>query len=565
MRARKTSLATLTCFSVVLAGCETCESRHRGSGASVERDAAAPPLPSPVTSPEPVASLPVLPEAGMHTPSETEDPSPTGSVASSEPDTSDAVLPPTPPPLPHVDEPQHVVGAWGDVQEISGTALLGTLPSSAVISVGDGLRLPHDDSAVVSWSETKLQFRVPFPHQGEIFVETNEGRVAAGSFESEWVLREPLADLAEQVIASLAPDPLTLVLALAGAELRLARFAGSGWRTLTVESDGLLLDSFHLYQAADGTIAAFAVSDSQPRELVSFDVLDFESDEPVVGRPTGETLGARWLAAGSTLGGVVWAHGAKGWERLSATPEGWTWDKGPIVEPALDQVTAGATSDGSLYFAHAVDTGNFLDDLGAPFYRRLAPWQLEFAADVRGGISVDDYITSLTFKAHGRGFIIEYCGTDTDPFNVSGDAYRCYSSAHSVEGDVQLRGLKERDGARHAFTRDRVAVAYCNDKSELRVSIARELDPGAVIAWPCADTRRLEIDPNGAWLPVVSLDGNWRLITSSKHSSALPQAVGADSGADSGGEPAAPDAPDAPSGGDAGGVVDAGSPPNPAD
>ena len=548
MYTRTTSFAALPGLLLMLTACETCESRPTRVDVPTTPDAAPNATPSPAASPDLETTLTEVPDAGEQTPLEAGNPTP---ATSPEPGISEPP-PPPPPPLPQIDELQHVLGAWGDVLQVHGTALQGTTPNSAVISVGDELRLQRDDSAVVAWSDTSIQFRVPFPYEGEVFIETREGRVAAGSFESEWVLQEALPDLAEQVVTSLSPAPMTLVLALMGEHLRLAQFDATGWRTLSIESDDLLPDSFHLYQLADETVAGFAISDTQPPELVSFDVLDFDAQGPVAGHATGETLGAHWVAAGSTHGGVVWTENAEGWERLRATPEGWTWDKGPIPTPALDQVTAGTTSDGSLYFAHAVDTGNFLDDLGAPFYRRLSPWQTEFGPDVRGGVSVDDYLSSLTFKSHGRGFLIEYCGTDTDPFNLSGDTYRCYSAAHSLEGDAQLRGLKEKDGARHVFTRDRVGVAYCSEQSELRVSLNRDLEPGAVVTWPCADARRLELDPNGAWLPVVSVDGSLHVLSSSKHSTvSLPTEAGVSAEAGTTQAADAAPLPDAASGPDA--------------
>src|SRR6202011_4506978 len=95
---------------------------------------------------------------------------------------------------------------------------------------------------------------------------------------------------------------------------------------------------------------------------------------------------------------------------------------------------SGVSSDGSLYVAWSVYTGNFLDDKEAASMAKLAPTATAFAAAAPGSDSVDDYVTSLKLKSSGDGLVVTTCGSNVDPFGLSGTVNYCFDSLHAPSG-----------------------------------------------------------------------------------------------------------------------------------
>jgi hypothetical protein len=179
-----------------------------------------------------------------------------------------------------------------------------------------------------------------------------------------------------------------------------------------------------------------------------------------------------------------------------------------------------------------------MDDLGAPYFLKLSDDQTEFEPSTQGGSSVDDYVTSLSLVSRGRGFLLEYCGSDVDPLALTGTDYRCYTAAHSDRGALSLNGPKESDGARYSFTRLGVTLAYCDADDQLRITRDdRAVDPGTIVTWPCVDPAVLEVDPNDEVVLVVPYQGE---LLPLRHVATPATPGDADAGADRGdaGEPA---------------------------
>lgn len=452
------------------------------------------PVPEPTVEPEPVAAEPVpVPEP---TTPVGPNPSPTflpvDPMPGPELDAASPVDPPPEPPAVTSVSPEQ--SHWGAVVTVTGTDLGDAADADALLTVGENwATAPGDDTHVLTWTPTRIEVRVPFPEQGEVTVTTRGGTTPAGTFHSNWALGTPYAGPDAELASSLSALPGTVALAFESDPPRLARFDGEQWTETVLEPPTVLLgESLHLYATASGELAAFGLTEE--RELVTFPAT---GDFAVV--PSGLLVNDPAALAGGPDGGVVWHLGASGWERLRAGDDGWVSVGGPVADPgeSLPDRDVAATSSGSLIVGYSRDTGNFLDDLGAPYFYKLSDDASEFEPATRGGSSVDDYLTSLSLVERGRGFLIEYCGSDVDPFAVTGTDYRCYTAAHSDRGDFLLGSPRERDGARHAFTRIGIALAYCDADDQLRLTRDdRAVDPGEIVTWPCVDPAVLEVDPN---------------------------------------------------------------------
>lgn len=448
------------------------------------------PEPTPVPEPSPAEPEPAIPSLPNPEPAAPEDAGPGE--------------PPIAPPMVTAFNGER--GVWGDTLIIAGSSLGNGQRSGVSLSLGhegdegEALVMTPEDDAVLMWTETRIEFRVPFPHQGAIVVTTPQGEAPAGRFESEWQLGPAVGvGSGAQVLSSVSSGVDSITFAIDTVPVTLLHFDGSVWTELSLPSDDVAPETFRLYLNADGEVDAFALT-ATDATLVAF--TQASGYAPTL---TPFTVEAEFALAGGPDGAVLWHHPASGWERLRPSASGWAQDAGPFDDPAPsgDLHTPGATSDGALYIAIETDTGNFLDDTAAPFLYRLAPDASTFDGPFRGGNSVDDYLTSLTLKDRGRGLLVEYCGSDVDPFNVTGTAYRCFSAAHSSQGQAELSGLKESGGALHAFTHQRVGVAYCDDDEGTRLTAARSNNEGAVVAWPCITIEALEIDSDARWVPIL--------------------------------------------------------------
>ena len=150
--------------------------------------------------------------------------------------------------------------------------------------------------------------------------------------------------------------------------------------------------------------------------------------------------------------------------------------------------------------------------------QQLAPTATKFGATVAAGNSVDDYVTKLTFTSSGDGLVVTTCGSDVDPFGLSGTDYTCFDALHAPSG-AHLFGVPlDQKASVQAFTHERAVAAYCgSDKSWLiRTDTDVETTPGAPIGetvlYPCPEAVALEVSGAGDYLPVVRWAGKTYLI-----------------------------------------------------
>jgi len=404
-------------------------------------------------------------------------------------------------------------GPYGTRVTVSGQWLGSASRKGVQLVLGDAEEVTLDPSStlgVESWTESEIVFRFPFPATGTILLTTPQGEAEAGDFLPSWVSALQIASSATaSAVASISMAPSTITMLLDTTPPTLLELGPDGARENTVELGGAVLPSVQLYTGPNGLLEGVGVSEGESPELIHLQNVD----GALVGSPTGITLDSTEHAlAGGPDGAAAWMRRTTGWMRARPSKTGsWTLDKGPIADPQPNgkNRAAGATSDGSLYVAWAVDSGNFLDDMEAPMMRRLAPSDTAFGAQRSAGSSVDDYVTSLQLVSKGRGLIVRYCGSDVDATGLSGTAYRCFDGLHAQQGGSLGRVPVDITSSHHAFADARAVAGSCDSEKVFRLRTDTDVstDPeeplGEPIVYPCQSMLALEVDPDGQFVPVL--------------------------------------------------------------
>jgi hypothetical protein len=429
-------------------------------------------------------------------------------------------------------------GAYGSVITVTGVGLGSAARAGVSLTLAgaeEEIALFPTSPEIISWTEEELSFWFPFPQSGEVAVHTPQGSAVAGSFEPDWEsgIGSNLG-VGASVLASLAPAAATVVAAFDTDPVTIIRSDGVSWNESSLDATGMRIATLRLFMPNANQVLAFALSDADPPEIVTFT----EDGGTWTGTASGVTVTTTFALAGGPDGATVWSQTGTDWSRIRYAAGNWTADKGPIADPnpAGSNHAAGATSDGSLYIAWDQDTGNFLDDMGAPFMQQLANNASAFTATFKAGDSVDDFVTSIELRDRGRGLLVYYCGSDQDPFGLSATGYKCYTSAHSNGGARLLSGLNENETTRYGSSRNQVLIGFCDD-----TGLHAALDPaapGSAAVWLCPTVDALEIDPNGQ--PVFLIRVGDRMYAPHPKNAEVP-------GADAGSPPdsSAPDAGDA--------------------
>jgi hypothetical protein len=403
---------------------------------------------------------------------------------------------PTEIPPPDVTQMTPESGSYGSVITVTGVGLGSAARNGVSLTLAgaeEEIALFPTSPEIIGWSEEEISFWFPFPQSGEVAVHTPQGSAVAGSFEPDWEagLGSNLG-VGASVLASLAPDAATIIAAFDTDPVRIIRSDGVTWTESSLDPTGVRIETLRLFMSAS-EVLAFALSDADPPEIVTFS----EEEGTWIGAPSGVHATTTFALAGGPDGATIWSQAGSDWSRIRYAAGNWTADKGPIADPnpTGSNHAAGATSDGSLYIAWDQDTGNFLDDMGAPFMQQLEANASSFTATFRAGSSVDDFVTSITLRDRGRGLLVYYCGSDVDPFGLSATGYKCYTSAHSNGGARLLSGLNENETTRYGASRNQVLIGFCDD-----TGLHAALDPaapGGAAVWLCPTVDALEIDPNG--------------------------------------------------------------------
>lgn len=427
--------------------------------------------------------------------------------------------PPTPPGPPAVEALTPETGAFGALISIQGS-WLGSPARSAQLRIGSAPAFTlysNDETFVESWTENEIRFRYPFPADGAITLETAQGSVALGSFTPSWFSLATIANApAASVIASLSTAPQTVTLLFDSTPPQLIELGPEGAVAHDVSLGGAVPSSVRLYAASAG-VEGIGVSSGDAPELIHLR----NDDGDLVGEATGILLEATESAlAGGPDGACAWLHRDDGWWRARPSGEDWAIDAGPLedVQSTSPDRAVGASSDGSLYVAWSVDTGNWFDDMQAPRMRRLDASTLTWSDSMSAGSSVDDYITSLQVIDKGRGVVVRYCGSDVDPFGASGTTYSCYDGLHTPAGASIARVSVDATASRHAFSAARAVAGYCDGGDTFRLRTDTDVAPapdapiGEAIVFPCQTTSALEIDSNGDYVPVVRRGNTLHLL-----------------------------------------------------
>jgi hypothetical protein len=423
-------------------------------------------------------------------------------------------------PEPRIDSMEPTSGPYGTVVTISGEGLGNPALSGFTLAVGNQGEVeltPKDKVSVVSWTDDEISFRFPFPAEGGVSLEGPKGAALAGEFQPTWHISQEIDKApAATVLASISPAAGQIELLFDTMPLTLLDVGPEGVVEHAVTADDVDPSSVRLYLNAAKKVEGVGVSTGAAPAIVH---LQNQADD-LLAKVTALKLAAtEYGVAGGSEGAAVWMRRSNGWFR--ARPSGATWaqDKGPVAEAhASDPDFAfSAASDGSLYVAWSVGTGTVLDDMEAARMAKVEPTGSKFGGTLVAGSSVDDYVTALSLWSSGDGLVVRTCGSDVDPFGLSGTDYYCFDSLHAPSGAHLFHVAVDEKAVAHAFTHERAIASYCRDNSWLiqtdtDVAATPDSPPGEPVLFPCPEAVALEIDGAGDYLPVVRYGGKTYLL-----------------------------------------------------
>jgi hypothetical protein len=424
-------------------------------------------------------------------------------------------------PEPKVDSMDPASGPYGTLVTIKGQGLGSPALAGFTLAVGNQGEVtltPKDHTSVMSWTDDEIVFRFPFPAEGGVSLEAPKGAVMAGDFQPTWHVAQEIAKApAASVLASIGPAADHIEMLFDTMPLTLLDIGPEGAVAHAVTAPNVDPTSLRLYLNSAKKVEGIGVSTDAAPVLVE---LQNQSDD-LVAKATAIKLAATEFAiAGGSEGASAWMRRSTGWFRARPGAAGWAQDKGPITDanPNAPNRASGGTSDGSLFVGWSEDTGNFLDDTGTAFMAKFAPTATKFAAEMAAGSAVDDYVTGLTLTSSGDGLVVTTCGSDVDPFGLSGTDHYCFDSLHAP-GGAHLFGIAvDEKSIAHAFTHERAVAAYCTSDSTwmIRTDADVETTPGMPLGeqvlYPCPEAIALEVNGVGDYLPVVRLAGKTYLL-----------------------------------------------------
>ncbi|MDF3068756.1 MAG: hypothetical protein K0R38_4357 [Polyangiaceae bacterium] len=424
-------------------------------------------------------------------------------------------------PAPKITSMDPRTGAYGTLVTIRGEGLGNPNLDGFALAIGNQGEValtPTDDDTVVSWTDDEITFRFPFPAEGAVALEAPKGAELAGEFQPTWHIAQEVDKApAATVLASISPALDHIALLFDTMPKSLLDIGPDGVTEHAVMAEDVDPSSLRLYLNAQKKIEAVGVSTDAAPKIVHLRNVD----DDLVAKATTLELGAtEYAVAGGSEGAAVWMHRDAGWFR--ARPSGATWaqDKGPVADAhASDPDRAiGATSDGSLFVAWSVDTGNLLDDMEAARMAKVGPAGTKLEGSRVAGPSVDDYVTQLTLRSSGDGLVVKTCGSDVDPFGLSGTSYYCFASLHAAGGASLLRVPLNEKSAAYAFTNERAVAAYCSSDQTWMIQTDADVAPtpetpvGEAVLFPCPEAVALEVNGEGDYLPVVRWAGKTYLL-----------------------------------------------------
>jgi hypothetical protein len=414
---------------------------------------------------------------------------------------------------PEISAMMPLSGPYGTEVRVQGENFGSAAAEGALLTLGSGASRELDPGSapeIVSWNDTEIVFRFPFPLSGAVVVTTSQGTADAGDFEPSWIPGASLeAPEGVAAVSSIAPAPGTISAVLDTGPPMFVEFDGEAWSSSEISDGALRAETVRLYLEGS-TLSAFALSAATSHEIIALDPAD-----AFAATPSGVDATSIYTISGGHNGASVWFRETNSWSRARPAAGVWAVDKGPIADPnpSGSRHTQGTTDNGALFIGWAESTGDTLDDLGAVFIRQLPPESTTFNAKARSGIDVDDSVSSFTITPRGSAMVTRYCGTDKDPLGVTDDDLLCYAGLTPV--GVQST-VKESATLRYGFHGNDPIAAYCSQSQGTRLvtgvgngtSVAA-LDalPGEIVAWPCAPIVAIEADEDGELLVILEHDG----------------------------------------------------------
>jgi hypothetical protein len=405
-------------------------------------------------------------------------------------------------------------GPYGTEIRITGEGLGSAARSGVQLLIGaDGERVltPATTPEVVSWSESEIRFRFPFPFEGQVVVRTPLGDAIAGDFEPTWLPGPTFESVSEvAAIASVAHEAGTLAAVLDTGPASLVTFDGAEWTETAIPTSSLREPSIRLYTEA-GELRAFGLSIATSPVIVDLGpASDFQQN------PSSVAVTTDFHVAGGVDGAAVWFRDGL-WSRAVPAGGDWSVDKEMVSNasnPQGKRHVASATLDGGLFLGWAEDVGSLTDDRGVAKHRLYSAMATNWAATTVSGSELDDEISNLVMSDRGAGVVYLYCGTDEDPFGITGNDKECYVALLPGTAKTTMREGKQ---LRYAFGNPDQVALYCSPTHGLRLipklgSGGRgpgDLDKlaGDVVAWPCPNVVALEVDPDGTAVMMVELEG----------------------------------------------------------
>lgn len=423
--------------------------------------------------------------------------------------------PPADYPSPSVSSLEPKSGAYGTLVTIKGEGLGNRGLSGfklAVGNVGDVVLTPKDKAFVSSWTDDEIVFRFPFPAEGGVSLEAPKGAVLAGEFQPTWHIAQELDTApAASVLASIVPEPDHVALLFDTQPPTLLDVGPDGAVAHSVTAPSVAPESLRLFLDASKKLQGLGVSNDASPVLLSLE----NKNGDLIAKSTGIELDAEELGvAGGTEGAAVWMRRSDGWHRARPTASGWAEDKGPIADTNASSPdrASGASSDGSLYVAWSVDASGLFDDMEKAQMVKLAPTATKFAGAASASGNVDDYVTSLSLRSRGDGLVVTACGSDVDPFGLSGTDHYCFDALHAPSGAHIFGVPVDQKSMAYAFTHSRAIVSYCSSDKQwlIRTDADVEATPGAAVGepilYPCPEAVALEVSGSGDFVPVVRYD-----------------------------------------------------------
>ncbi len=378
----------------------------------------------------------------------------------------------------------------------------------AIVLTKSQVQAPVSGEIVVKWDKTQIQFKYPFPAEGQIRVTNGEVEIDGGKFAPSWRPGASVSGtfLKTDVLGVVAPAPGKLVTVFDGPSTGAYFVVADGTSITPVAYDrgATALRHASVYTANNGDVEGFYASpDAHLWQMKLAGTTATTTD-----------TGVQITAVEPFVAGGTDANGAYAWIRTANVQisrvhaPSWAVDKGPIAEPpnGTSIVEGAVAPDGSLVMAWEHDEESFLGDKYVlPYAATLAPGGTGFGSSVVVGPQADDY--SLWLRVRGAGpshqLATFYCAKDTDTLgNTIGTD--CKEGYVGPLGTVEPLPATMSD--RTVGWNAAVSVAMVCDKATntLKVGPADDAAKQVTALYPCPPEVSIAADPTGAAVMLVS-------------------------------------------------------------